>query len=323
VAGHLAQGRCGEQLVGDHRRHRVARQAEDRHPVDETERQRLGRLDGHLHPAHVADAIQHGLDIVVVAHADTAAGEHRVALPHRGTHGGLDGGLVVGDHPEVDDLVAVALGECDQRVPVGVADLAGRQLAGPVDELVAGGEHPDPRPAHNGDLVPTDAREHTEVAGAQYGPGVEHEVARFEVLAGAAHVVAGGEGSVDVHGVAVDGGPLDHHDGIGAIGHGAPVMMRMASPGPTGTDGASPAAMVPTTVRATGAAPVAVATSTDRTAKPSTAVLANGGIRPGDRTASAVTAPRAPRSGTATGSSGSHRPMTWSCASSNGIIGPA
>ena len=46
---------------------------------EQTERERLGRLDRDLHPAHVGDPRQHRLHDVVVAHADAAAGDDGVA----------------------------------------------------------------------------------------------------------------------------------------------------------------------------------------------------------------------------------------------------
>jgi len=49
-------------------------------------------------------------------------------------------------------------------------------------------------------------------------------------------------------------------------GAGAPVMIRMASPGPTGTVGAFPAGSSATTRRRTGASGVAPAVSAARTA---------------------------------------------------------
>ena len=49
-------------------------------------------------------------------------------------------------------------------------------------------------------------------------------------------------------------------------GIGAPVMMRIASPGPTATDGATPAASSATTRSVAGASSEAVAVSAARTA---------------------------------------------------------
>ena len=95
-------------------------------------------------------------------------------------------------------------------------------------------------------------------------------------------------------------------------GIGAPVMIRIASPGPTATVGAAPAARVPTTASSTGAPAVSAA----RTAKPSIAVLANGGICSSHTTGSATTHPSASASGTDTGASGRIAPSTRARASS-------
>ena len=46
---------------------------------EQPEGERLGRLDGHLHPPHVGDAAEHRLHDVVVAHADPAARDDGVA----------------------------------------------------------------------------------------------------------------------------------------------------------------------------------------------------------------------------------------------------
>ncbi len=51
--------------------------------VEQPERERLGRLDRDLHPAHVGDPRQHRLHHVVVAHADAAAGDDGVARRRR------------------------------------------------------------------------------------------------------------------------------------------------------------------------------------------------------------------------------------------------
>jgi len=97
-------------------------------------------------------------------------------------------------------------------------------------------------------------------------------------------------------------------------GSGAPVRIRTASPGPTGGSGGDPAGMVPTTVKVTGAA----ATSAARTAKPSTAVLANGGTDSSAVTATEVTHPSASPRGMARGRSAGHWDSTRRWASSSG-----
>src|SRR5438552_1346149 len=82
-------------------------------------------------------------------------------------------------------------------------------------------------------------------------------------------------------------------------GIGAPVMMRIASPGPTSRSGNSPAATSLTTRSSTGAD----ATSSPRTAYPSIAELRKGGTSRSAATSSASTSPRASWSGVSTAAS--------------------
>ena len=98
----MAQGRQRQLMKGHGGRHRIARQAEYGHVADSAEGERFGWLDGHLHPAHFTDAIEHGLDVVVVAHAHSAGGDQGIALRHPVEYRGLDEVLVVGDQSQVD-----------------------------------------------------------------------------------------------------------------------------------------------------------------------------------------------------------------------------
>src|SRR5581483_617144 len=99
---------------------------------------------------------------------------------------------------------------------------------------------------------------------------------------------------------------------------GAPVMMRTASPGPTRTfSGDAPAASVPTTLSSTGGSVV----STARTAKPSIAVLSNGGTSSSASSGMLVMHPRASCRSTARGVSGTHARSTEACTSSSGVSG--
>ncbi len=67
-----------------------------------------------------------------------------------------------------------------------------------------------------------DARQHAEVPRAEHDPGLEHEVARLEVLAGAAHRVADRDLAIDENVGTVDAAPFDHGDRVGAGGHRGP-----------------------------------------------------------------------------------------------------
>jgi len=103
-------------------------------------------------------------------------------------------------------------------------------------------------------------------------------------------------------------------------GIGAPVMIRIASPSPTATVGAWPAASSPTTRSRTGFASLAPTVSTACTAYPSIAVLANGGTASGAVILSASTRPSAsPSSPTPMGSSRGTTPKIAACTSPSAI----
>ena len=73
--------------------------------------------------------------------------------------------------PEVDAVPPFAADEGQQGVPVGVADLAGGERAGPREELVAGGEHADPRTGMDPHTERTLIGENTQMRGSEHGPG--------------------------------------------------------------------------------------------------------------------------------------------------------
>src|SRR5262245_15786184 len=99
-------------------------------------------------------------------------------------------------------------------------------------------------------------------------------------------------------------------------GSAAPVMMRTACPRPTRTPaGSEPAANVATTSKVTGAPAVSAA----RSAKPSIAVLSNGGTGSPAATGSASTRPAASSTGTRTAGRRRTVASTWARASSSGI----
>ena len=84
--------------------------------VDRAERERLGRLDRDLHPRHVGDAAEHGLDDVVVAHADATTRDDRVALDRSLTEHSFEAGLVVADGAHVVDVAARIAQQAGQHV---------------------------------------------------------------------------------------------------------------------------------------------------------------------------------------------------------------
>ena len=86
-------------------------------------------------------------------------------------------------------------------------------------------------------------------------------------------------------------------------GTGAPVIIRIAPPGGTGRSGNSPAATAPTTGNKTGLEAEAGATSAERTAYPSMAELASGGMSNGALRSSSSTRPSDSSRGVSTASS--------------------
>jgi hypothetical protein len=67
---HRPQGGSGQQLEADQRADTglPGRPNTGTGPVEQSERERLGRLDGDLHPAHLGDAAEHDLHVVEVPH---------------------------------------------------------------------------------------------------------------------------------------------------------------------------------------------------------------------------------------------------------------
>ena len=96
-------------------------------PLDRAEGERLGRLDGDLHPVHVGDPTEHGLHHVVVAHADPAARDDRVTASGGLAQRRLERVLVVADRAEVDDVAAGLVEHRGEHRPVALADLSGLQ----------------------------------------------------------------------------------------------------------------------------------------------------------------------------------------------------
>ena len=86
-------------------------------------------------------------------------------------------------------------------------------------------------------------------------------------------------------------------------GMGAPVIIRIAPPGGTGRSGNSPAATAPATGNKTGCESEADATSVERTAYPSIAEFASGGMSKGAVRSSSSTRPRDSSRGVSTASS--------------------
>ena len=144
-------------------------------------------------------------------------------------------------------------------------------------------------------------------------PRLEQAVALMEVAAGEPDVGASGGSDADRDHVRQVGdagrrvGVLDRHDGVGASGTMAPVRMRTAVPALTSASGACPALDSPTTRSVLGQRLVAPVTSAACTAKPSMALLSQGGIVTCATIGSARTRPTASSTPTVVGGSGCRR----------------
>ena len=191
------------------------------------------------------------LDEVEVAHAHAAAGDDGVAARRRPARSAADGGLVVAHEPEVDRLEA-RLGDerqqhragCDSRIWPGCQRSAPSSTSSsPVDSTPTRGA------AHTATSVRPMLASTTEVSRADDGArGDSDRVAAAHVVAGRPHGVAGGRGRCRCarrRSTASVSSTITMASAPG--GTGAPVMIRIASPGPTGVVGAAPAASVPTT----------------------------------------------------------------------------
>ena len=216
-----AERGAGEEHEGDHGRHRVARQPEDERVVAGAEPRRAAGAQRDA-PEDLVDAerLQRRLDVVVGTDRDAAGeDEHVGLLERRGDRlAGLR--LGVGHHAGAQHLRAGLRRQRGERRGVGVVQLAGAERLAGRDELVAGGQHDETRPArarddsasgHHGD--PDLGRAHPR-ARRQDGDAAAH------VVAGRSHVAARVDVVLEGHAIAVDGHELELQHGVGAVGHG-------------------------------------------------------------------------------------------------------
>ena len=227
---HLAQRWPGQQFEADERADRVAGQSEDGNVLrarrEQTERERLGRLDGYLHPLHVGNARQHRLDHVVVAHADAAAGDDCIAARRSAVEHFLQHRLVVAHDSEVDGL-ATRVAHCSQQHgAVALANLARLQRRSVVDQLVAGTQHRDPNSGNHRHHGRVHAGQHTRNSGGDEGARRVQRRTCTHVVANPAHrnTSRGRHTNANAHGaihtaVTQQLGVLHHHDRIGPRRH--------------------------------------------------------------------------------------------------------
>ena len=169
-----------------------------------------------------AELLEDDPDQVEVADADAAAGQDGVAPLRRPGQRVDQRRLVVADGPEVDAVPSrPGSHEGQERVAVGVADLAGRERAVPREQLVTGGQHADPWAGVHLDFVEALIGQHCRgepVSGpvpavAITSPTATSRPGRRTKVSGAQLVADG-----DTPSVGVRLGLLDHADGVGAVG---------------------------------------------------------------------------------------------------------
>ena len=287
-----------------HRRHRVAGQAEA--PGCRRRTPKAKGLAGRMAiciQRMLADAVEHDLHEVEVAHAHAAAGDERVAVGRAALERGGDRGLVVaapgrGRRPRSPTAASSAssVGRFESRIWPGPSG------AGAVDQLVAGGQHADPGPAaRRAHRRSADAGQHAEVGrrSARCPRSTTASPACTSSPAGRTAAARRRPRTSTLDRVAVGRSVCSTITTASApAGIGAPVMIRMAWPGPTVGVGAVPAGQRADDVSADRGA--AGGSSAARTAKPSIAVLANGGTASSARDRPRPSrSPRASASGTA------------------------
>ena len=268
-AHHLAQPRAGEQLETDHGRHRVARAA--RTPACVRRRRRPTAWPGRMATCIQAmspDLVEDLLDVVEVAHADAAAGDEGVARRHRLGNGGADHIRRRRGPGRGRRLEARLAAQAEQGQPVRVADLSGCSGAGPRPARRRWRARP-PGPGRRRPLFPSPTTgQHAEVArgrapSRQGRPPGRRRCRRPGGADAGPRRPAGATQTWSPSLVVISTMTM----ASAPAGSGAPVMIRIASPGPDrGGRRLSPAARVPTTSRRAGRSLVAPAVSAARTA---------------------------------------------------------
>ena len=188
--------------------------------VEQAEGERLGRLDGDLHPLHVGDPPEHRLDDVVVAHAHAAARDDGVALG-RGVaqHAPPAPPRRRGRPRSIDDAPGLGEQRREHR-QVALADLPRPQRRAVGHQLVAGGQHG--RHAPPGCAVTVAAlmlASTPATAGVDDGAGGEHHGrrrARRRRPGARRRPRVGTDAHPDACAAVEALGVLDHHDRVGA-----------------------------------------------------------------------------------------------------------
>ena len=187
-----ADQRFQEQFAADHRRHRIARQAQHDGGANLAMDQRLARLHVDL-PEFQRHALrrQGAAHEIAIAHGGPADGDENIyAQVQRAAYGGFDGfGLVWGD-PEVDRHAAAGRDQAEHGVGVGGDDLVRAAFFAGRNQFVAGGQHGDDRPPRDGKGWMVGGCGEGDVGRGQSPPRLQNGFALAEIHAGDAHVLA-------------------------------------------------------------------------------------------------------------------------------------
>ena len=209
-----------EFLEGEHGRGRKARQHDHGLGADDRQAERLAGLqrDAMHEDAGLAEARDRPVRDVARAFGGAARQDDEIGLLERLAQRQLQRRLVVRHDPERDGLAAQLLNGGRDRGGVAVVHRARANRSARRDDLVAGGEHGDPRPAPDLEAGTTDRREHADLARGQQLAPPEHGLAARQIAPGEGDQLprhrrphhANGPGRV------VEIGMLDHQHRIGA-----------------------------------------------------------------------------------------------------------
>ena len=211
--------RPGEQEKADHRRHGIARQADEHGLAQAAEGQRPAGLHGDL-PEIEPPVGRHGPDhMVLVAARGAARGEQHVVGSGGGGQDAPDGTGLVGGDAEVGDLDRQGAQQGLEDRPVGVVDAARAVSAAGCHQLVAGGQDRHAQRREHRQRGKAELGGETDLLRPQADARPEHGLARAHVLAGPAPVGAELEPGRDDDGPVLECRLLLQGHGVGTRGH--------------------------------------------------------------------------------------------------------
>jgi hypothetical protein len=217
-SGHRAQQRRDEHFERHLRAHRVAREADDGHALEDRGRLRPAGLHRDCRDDG-AERFQRFAHDFVVAHRNAARGEDEV-----GSVGGFVERCqhefpVIGNvRPEGDNAASRSDGG-DERGAVRVEDLAEGWGVARLDEFASGGDDRHANRAAHLDSGEPGGGEHREMPGCQPQPRGQQLVARVQVAAFLPHVLAHGALPRDGDRGAVTRRVFDGNDRVRALRH--------------------------------------------------------------------------------------------------------